>query len=165
MSLHTVKYIVKKSKCASLALDIGFSAPKLCSFPWPVKGPTHLCASKKECNKLDLIAAQYFSLVDHNDWSRYFAFSSPHAVPVPVLLVGLPKIKQLNLDISFYYSKWHTEHRWRCSHNAQPIKFHDLVNCWERTSIKEGCTCSPTGHDFTDNSTMSRSLIFKMSNR
>ncbi len=54
----------------------------------------------KECNKLDLTAAQYFSLVNHNDWFRWFAISSPHvyAVAVIVLLVGLPKKKQ-NLDI------------------------------------------------------------------
>jgi hypothetical protein len=32
-------------------------------------------------------------LVDHNDWYRWFAISSPHiyAVPVTVLLVELPK--------------------------------------------------------------------------
>jgi hypothetical protein len=48
---------------------------------------------KKECNKSDLIAAQYFWLVDHNDWSRWFAISSPHinSVPVTVLLVGYPR--------------------------------------------------------------------------
>jgi hypothetical protein len=57
--------------------------------------------SEKECNKLDLTAAQYFSLVDANDWSRWFAISRPHiyAVPVRVLLVGLPKKTQLNLGI------------------------------------------------------------------
>jgi hypothetical protein len=56
---------------------------------------------KRECNKLDLTAAQYFSLVDHNDCSRWFAISSSHvyAVPVTVLLVGLPRKKQLNLVI------------------------------------------------------------------
>jgi len=49
---------------------------------------------QKEC-KLDLTAAQYFWLVDHNDWSRWFAISSPHvyAVPITVLLVGWPKKK------------------------------------------------------------------------
>jgi len=58
-----------------------------------VKGTTQLCTSKKECNKLDPTAARYFSLLDHNDWSRWFAISSSHiyAVPVTVLLVGLPK--------------------------------------------------------------------------
>jgi hypothetical protein len=88
-----VKFIVKKSKCASLAQDIAFYSPNSWSLPWLVKGATQLCASKKECNKLDLIAAQYFSLVDHNDWSRWFAISSPHvyAVQFTVLLVGLPK--------------------------------------------------------------------------
>jgi hypothetical protein len=68
-----------------------------------VKGATRLCASKKECNKLDLIVAQYFGLVDHNDWSRWFAINSCHVdvVPITVLLMGLPqkKKKKLNLDI------------------------------------------------------------------
>jgi hypothetical protein len=59
--------------------------------PWLVKGATQLCTSKKECNKLDLTAAQYFWLVNHNDWSRWFAVSIPHLYPVTVLLVGLPK--------------------------------------------------------------------------
>ncbi len=99
MCLQTVKFIAKKSKCASLAQEIGFSAPNLCSLPWLLKGATQLCTSKKESNKLDLTAAQYFWLVDHNDWSRWFAISSPHAVLFTVFLVGLPKTKQINLDI------------------------------------------------------------------
>ncbi len=59
------------------------------------------CTSEKECTKWDLTAAQYFWLVNHNDWSRWFAISSSHvfAVPVTVLLVGLPNKKQPNLDI------------------------------------------------------------------
>jgi hypothetical protein len=67
------------------------------------KRRNRVCTSTKECNKLDLTAAQYCcQLVDHNDWSRWFAISSSdvYAVPVTVLLVGLPeKTKQLNLDI------------------------------------------------------------------
>jgi hypothetical protein len=49
-----------------------------------------------KANKLDPTAAQYFWLVDHNDWSRWFVISSSHvsAVRITVLLVGLP-----NLDI------------------------------------------------------------------
>jgi hypothetical protein len=44
-----------------LAQEIGFSAPNSCSLPWLViKGATQLCTSKKECNKLNLTAAQYF---------------------------------------------------------------------------------------------------------
>jgi len=98
--LQTLKFIEKKSKCA-FAQEICFSAPNWCSLPWPVEGAIQLCTSKKECNKLDLTATQCFWLVDHNDWSRWFAISSPHiyAVPVTILLVGLPKEKQLNLDI------------------------------------------------------------------
>ncbi len=65
MWLQTVQFIAKKSKCAGLAQEIGFSAPNSCSVPWLVKGATQLCHSKKECNKLDLTAAEYFWLVDH----------------------------------------------------------------------------------------------------
>jgi hypothetical protein len=95
MRLQTVKFIVKKSKCAALAQEIGFSGPNSCSWPCLVKGATQLCTSKKECNKLVLTAAQYFRLVDHNDWSKGFVNSSSHvhAVPITVLLVGLPKNK------------------------------------------------------------------------
>jgi len=62
---------------------------------WVVKGATQLCTSKNELNKLDLTATQYFGLVDHNDWSRWFAISSAHiyAVPGTVLSVGLPEKK------------------------------------------------------------------------
>jgi hypothetical protein len=50
----------KKSKCAGLAEEIGFSAPNSWSLQWLVKGATQLCTFKKECNTLDLTAAQYF---------------------------------------------------------------------------------------------------------
>ncbi len=102
MWVQSLKFIVKKSKCAGLADEIGFSAPNVTSLPWQGKVATQLCTSKKECNKLDLTAAQYFWLVDHNDWSKWFAISTSHvyADPIPVLLVGLPpKKEQLNLDI------------------------------------------------------------------
>ncbi len=37
--LQTVKFIVKKSKCAGLVQEIGFfSAPNSCRLPWLVKG-------------------------------------------------------------------------------------------------------------------------------
>ncbi len=62
MWLQTIKFIVKKSKCASLAQEIGFFAPNVCSLPWLVKGATQLCTSRKECNKLDLTAAQYYAI-------------------------------------------------------------------------------------------------------
>jgi hypothetical protein len=80
--------------CSGLSKEIGFSAPNSCNVPWLVKAATQLC-TKKECNKLELTTTQYFWLVDHNDWSRWFVISSSHvfAVPVPVLLVGLPKRK------------------------------------------------------------------------
>ncbi len=73
---HTVKFIAKRSKCAGLAQEIGFPAPNSCSLLWLVKGATQLCTSRKTCNKLHLTVAQYFWLVDHNDWSRWLAISS-----------------------------------------------------------------------------------------
>jgi hypothetical protein len=62
MWLQTVKFIVKKSKCAGLAQETTFSAPNLCSLAVTGKRRNtvvHL-QKKKECNKLDLTAAQYF---------------------------------------------------------------------------------------------------------
>jgi len=73
------------SKCGDLAQDIGFSAPKSCSLLWLVKGATQLCAPpKKSVIKLDLNVAPYFSLVEHNDWSKWFAISSPYVYAVSV---------------------------------------------------------------------------------
>jgi hypothetical protein len=56
-----------------------------------VKGATQLCTSKNECNKLDLTADQYFWLVDHYDWSTWFAISSPHIYANTTLLVRFQK--------------------------------------------------------------------------
>jgi hypothetical protein len=58
MWFQTVKFIVTKSKCAGLDQEIGFFASNSCILPWLVKGATQLCTSKKECNQLDLTAAQ-----------------------------------------------------------------------------------------------------------
>ncbi len=109
---------MKHAKCASLAQEIGFSAPNSCTLPWLVKGATRLCTSKKECNKLDLIAAQYFWLVNQNDYSRWFAISSPYVytVLVTVLLVGLPKEKTAKLrDLILYSRVTNWAPVWRCS--------------------------------------------------
>jgi hypothetical protein len=38
---------MKKSKCAGLAQEIGFSTPNLRTLPWLVKGATQFCISKK----------------------------------------------------------------------------------------------------------------------
>jgi len=91
MRLQTVKFVVRKWKSAGLAQEIRFSAPNSCSLPWLVKCTTQLCTSKKECNKLDLNVAQYFWLVDQNDW--WFAITSSHVYAVS--LVGLLKKKAI----------------------------------------------------------------------
>ncbi len=98
------RYMILQSKIGWRKVKMcrfGSGKPNSCNFPCLVNDATQWCTSKKECNKLDLTAAQYFWLVDHNEWSRWFAISSPHVfvVPVRVLLVGLPKKTQLNLDI------------------------------------------------------------------
>jgi len=49
--------------------------------PWLVKGAAVLY--RKECNKYDLSAAQCFLLAHHNDWSRWFAISSPSPICCP----------------------------------------------------------------------------------
>jgi hypothetical protein len=54
------------------------------------------CApARGECNKYDLTDVPWFRLVNHTDWSRWFAISSSHlfTVIVSVLWVGLQKSK------------------------------------------------------------------------
>ncbi len=43
--------------------DLFLPCPLHIPLPWLVKVATQLCTSKEECNKLDLNAAQYFSLI------------------------------------------------------------------------------------------------------
>jgi hypothetical protein len=116
MWLQTAKVIANNSKCAGLGQKIGFIGPNSFSLPWLVKGATQLCTSRKKCNKLDLTAAQYFWLVDHNDWSRWFAISSSHVCTdlVTVLLVGLPN-KKAKLRHLILLSRVTVTYRWRCS--------------------------------------------------
>ncbi len=52
----------------------------IAEFAVPTKSWQQQCrvqTCKKECNKYDLTASQCFSLVYHNDWSKWFAVSSP----------------------------------------------------------------------------------------
>ncbi len=51
---------MKKSKCAGLAQEIGFFCTKFLQLAMAGEWHNTLCTSKKECNKLDLTAAQYF---------------------------------------------------------------------------------------------------------
>jgi hypothetical protein len=59
-ALQTVNIYCEKVEMCCLAQEIGYSAPNSCSLPWLLKGATELRTSEKECNKLDLTAAQYF---------------------------------------------------------------------------------------------------------
>jgi hypothetical protein len=102
MWLQTVKFIVKKSKCAGLAQEIGFFCTNFVHLSLGGKSRnTIVHLQKNEGNKSDLTAAQYFWLVDHNDWARWFAISSScvYAIPVTVLIGGVAKKTQLYLDI------------------------------------------------------------------
>jgi hypothetical protein len=82
------KIYCKKVKTCRFSSWNLFFCTKFVQLPWLIKGATQF---KKDCNKLDLTAAQYFWLVDHNDWSRWFAISSPRIYAVTVVLVRLPK--------------------------------------------------------------------------
>jgi hypothetical protein len=100
MWLQTVQFIVKKSKCAGSAHEIGFSGTKFVQIPWLVKGATQRCTSKEECNKLDLTAAQYFWLVDHKIGPGSLLLIIPTYMQFQFQFYwwGCPK-KNLNLDI------------------------------------------------------------------
>jgi hypothetical protein len=92
----------KKWKCAGLAQEIDFSAPNSCTLQWPGKWRnTAVHFQNKECNKLDLIAAQY------SDWSIIMIGPGGLLLVVPKYMQfqlqfywwGCQKKKQLNLDI------------------------------------------------------------------
>jgi hypothetical protein len=89
------KIYCEKIKMCRFSLGHWFFCTKFVQLAVTGKEHNTVVHLQKECNKLDLIAPQYFLLVDHNDWSRWFGISSPHVcgVPVDVLLVGLPKKK------------------------------------------------------------------------
>jgi hypothetical protein len=98
MWLQIVKFIVEKSKCAGLAQEIAFSAPNSRSLPWLVKGATQLCTSEKE-------------LVDHNDWSRWFA-------------IIVPTYMQFQLQVY-----------WWCCQKKETAKLRHLI--WSHSATKE----------------------------
>jgi hypothetical protein len=53
---------------------------------WLVNGTAKatVCTCRKECNKYDLTDAQcLWLLAHHNDWSRWFAISSPPPICYP----------------------------------------------------------------------------------
>ncbi len=107
MWLQTVKFIVRKSKCAGLAQEIGFPAPNSCTLQWLVKGAPQVWTSKKECNKLDLTApqSQLTIKLDQSDWSIIIVG------PGGVLLV-VPTYMQFQLQ--FYW--------WGCQKKSAILK-------------------------------------------
>jgi hypothetical protein len=89
------KIYCKNVKMCRFSSGNWFFCTKIVQLPMAGNGRNTFVRLKKRVYKLDLIVAQYFWLVDHNDWSRWFAISSCHiyVVPITVLLMGLRKIK------------------------------------------------------------------------
>jgi hypothetical protein len=83
-------FIGEKAKCASLAQEIGFSAPNSCSLPWLVKVATQLCTSKKECNKSDMTWSSVFLI---GPGGLLLVVPTYLQFQLQFLLVGLPKNK------------------------------------------------------------------------
>ncbi len=86
--IHRWKSISTSAQYVTPDSKIYCDRVKMCQFSsgnffFRIKFVQLLCTSKKDYNKSDLIVAQYFWLVDHNDWSRLST----------VLSVGLPKTK------------------------------------------------------------------------
>jgi hypothetical protein len=78
--------------------------------PWVVKGTAALCTCRKECNKYDLTASQCFWLGHHNDWSRWFALSSPPPICCPSsfsFIGGVAKEYITKLGCEKYFPKGH----------------------------------------------------------
>jgi hypothetical protein len=91
------RFIAKRSKCACLAHEIGFSAPNSCSLSRLVKSATQLCASQKEsvinCTCLRLGISDWL-ITMIGGGGLLLVVPHVYAVPVSVLLVGLPKKKK-----------------------------------------------------------------------
>ncbi len=98
--LQTVKCIVKKSKCAGLAQEIGFSAPNTCSLPWLVNGATQLCTSKKKS-----VINWTWLWLNISDWSMWFAISSSLVYSSYSLIGGVAQRKTAKLRHFILLSK------------------------------------------------------------
>ncbi len=90
VNLHSKRFYEEKSKCASLALESGhWLSASLHESLWCVP------AKKPESNKYDLVTplAQCFWSAHHDDWSRWFAISSPQTIcwPQCSLMGGVAK--------------------------------------------------------------------------
>jgi hypothetical protein len=101
MSLQTVKFITKASKCVSLAQEIGFSTPNSSTLLWQVQRATELCNPKHECNKLALLrlSISNWSIIMIGPGGLLLVVPHVHAVLVSVFIGGVAQKKQLNIDI------------------------------------------------------------------
>jgi len=73
----TLKSNEEKLKCVGLSQEIGFAPAYVCAqFVEAGTKAQQSCASaREECNKYDLTAGHCFWLLNHIDWSRWFAIS------------------------------------------------------------------------------------------
>jgi hypothetical protein len=83
MWLQTVKFIVKGSKRASLAQEVGFSTPNSSTLLWLVQRATELCISKNEYNELDLtkVSISNCSIITVGPGGFLLVVPNVHAVP------------------------------------------------------------------------------------
>ncbi len=111
MWLQTVKFTVKRSKCASLAQEIGFSAQIRAA----CRGVQHSCAPPKKSvinwTWLQLSIFDWLTIMIRP--GGLLLVVTKYAVPVTVLLVGLPKENSLTSTFNFIIQSDKLE--WRCS--------------------------------------------------
>jgi hypothetical protein len=80
-----VKLDEEMGKYASLDEENGFGSPKILQFAGRlVKGASTLCTPTETTKKYNLTAAQCFRLPHPNDWSKWFAISTPPLFVLPV---------------------------------------------------------------------------------
>jgi hypothetical protein len=69
----------KYQNMPGLALENAFGSQCAVAGKWR-RSALHF---RKECNKYDITTLQCFLLPHHNDWSRWFAISSPPPIGCP----------------------------------------------------------------------------------
>ncbi len=97
----------EKLKHISLAHQNGFGTTFLHNLLRLVKGTTKPNTCQKKCNKYDLTIALYLWLVDHNDWSMWFAISNfpPICSPSFDFMGRVEKIQIIKLGWEKHFCK------------------------------------------------------------
>ncbi len=123
---HTTKLKLdeEKLKCAGLAEENGFDSALLHTIWWLVRDIAMLWGAmlwtcRKECNKYDLTAAQYFWLmIIMIGWGGLLWVVHHHhhlfAAPVSLSFMGRHYITKFECE-KYFFARSHSEHNWRCS--------------------------------------------------